>query len=60
MGYVGASLVLRWYVSGTQLFSVYSVPVAAQAFNIEWQRANLDQTVAFFETLGAVRSNKQP
>lgn len=48
LGFLDGKLVLRWYRSGTQLFGVYSIPSGAHAFRLNWQRADLDATLAFF------------
>lgn len=55
MGYVGQTLVFRWYRSGTQLFGVYRIPSKAHRFQINWRRADLDETIAFFTRSGIVR-----
>ncbi len=56
IGYVAEDLVLRWYRSGTQLFGVYRIPEGAQQFHIAWTRADLDETLAFFNHYTAART----
>ena len=48
LGFRDGKLVLRWYRSGTQLFGVYSIPGDANTFRLDWQRVDLDATLAFF------------
>jgi len=60
MGFVHDKLVLRWYRSGTQLFGVYQIPIDAHVFQINWQRASLDETINFFTSQGIARINKEP
>lgn len=55
MGYAGDQLIFRWYRSGTQLFGVYPIPPDAHRFAIEWHRADLKQTVDYFQSLGVLR-----
>ncbi len=56
MGYVGETLVLRWYRSGTQLFGVYRIPAEPHSFVIDCRRASLDETIDFFLTTGIART----
>ena len=60
MGYVAGDLVLRWYRSGTQLFGVYRIPEGAQQFHIAWTRADLDETLAFFNRYTTTRAGVEP
>lgn len=55
MGFVNDKLVLRWYRSGTQLFGVYQILLDAHEFEINWKRANLDETIKFFASQGIAR-----
>lgn len=55
MGYAHGTLVLRWYRSGTQLFGVYLISPTVQPFHIDWRRADLEETIAFFTREGITR-----
>ena len=59
MGYVGDSLVLRWYRSGTQLFGVYRIPAEPHHFHIDWRRAGLEETIEFFTRAGIARAETE-
>lgn len=57
-GFADGRLVLMWYRSGAQLFCVYQIPMDAHSFQINWTRANLDDTVAYFTNQGIMRINE--
>jgi hypothetical protein len=55
IGEVSGNRVLRWYRSGTQLFGIYRIPSDAYPFRIDWRKASLDKTIAFFTAEGIVQ-----
>jgi len=58
LAFAEGRLVFRWYRSGTQLFGVYAIPADAAEFEIDWHRADLDETVEFFKR-GARNSRRR-
>ena len=55
MGFENDRLIFRWYRSGTQLFGIYQIPLEAHIFHLDWTRANVDATIAFFIAQGVMR-----